>query len=432
MDLPKEVEGTDPYEDWLSTLRTESTKINYLRDFQRFLDYVNWTPRELYESALNAYNSNDQNMKKIIPEKVYNLMLKRLEEDGVTEATANNIRKVISSYLSHFGIELNWNGYTLTYSHDIKEAFGKEQIRALMENASGMRNKAIIMMGKDSGLRSSDLCNIIISEIRPVLENEKLEFFMFDPLNFSNNNKNELKPEPCIGRESIKYIRLWMEERERLGIPTNNNSHLFCALEDKPERITKKGKKILLVKKGDPINSSTISSMMRRIMKKSGFEKIKVSTQSFRKYYQTCLGYAGYPSNWICRLIGSKGKNLNAAYLQPKEKLLKFYKKCYSYLAIYEEVETTDVQDNVIKRIESLEKTNEKIWEKLNEIIYKYEQIQIMNENVNNMFNVKKEINKQIITEEKIGKEKERIKELKELWKEAEKKFIRMRELENT
>jgi len=432
MDLPKEVEGIDPYEDWLSTLRTESTRINYLRDFQRFLDYVDWTPRELYDIALNAHNSNDQNIKKDIPEKVYNLMLKRLEEDGVTEATANNIRKVISSYLSHFGIELNWSGYTLTYSHDMKEAFGKEQIRALMENTSGMRNKAIIMMGKDSGLRSSDLCNIIISEIKPILEDEKLEFFMFEPLNVSNNNKKELKPEPCIGREAIRYLRLWMEERERLGIPTNYNSHLFCALEDKPERITKTGKKILSVNKGDPINSSTISSMMRRIMKKSGFEEIKVSTQSFRKYYQTCLEYAGYPSNWICRLMGSKGKDSNSAYLQPKEKLLQLYEKCYPYLAVYEEIETTKVQVNVIKRIENLEKFNEKLWEKLNEIIYRYEQILIANESMNNVHNIKEEINREIITEEKTGKEKERIKELKELWKEAEKKFMRMRELEDT
>lgn len=431
MDLPKEVEGTDPYEDWLSTLRTESTRINYLRDFQRFLDYVGWTPKELHERALNAHNSNDQNIKKNIPERVYNLMMKRLEEDGVTEATANNIRKVVSSYLNHFGIELDWSGYTLTYSHDIKQAFGKEQIRVLMENTSGMRNKAIIMMGKDSGLRSSDLCNILINEIKPILENEKLEFFMFDPLNLGNK-KDELKPEPCIGREAVKYLKLWLDERERLGIPISGSSPLFCALEDKPGRITNTGKKILSVNKGDSINSSTISSMMRRIMKKSGFEGIKVSAQSFRKYYQTCLEYAGYPSNWICRLIGSKGKDSDSAYLQTKEKLLNLYEKCYPYLAVYGEIEKTKVQGTMIKRIENLEKMNERLWEKLTQITYKYEHTQLKEEKINNVANTKKEKSGEIIMEEKYGKEKERIKELKELWKEAEKKFIRMRELEST
>jgi hypothetical protein len=431
MDYPEEIDSKDPYEDWLSTLRTESTKINYLRDFQRFLDYVDLTPRELYESALNAHNSTDQQIKKNIPEKVYNLMVKRLKEDEVTEATASNIKKVISSYLNHFGIELNWNGYTLKYAHDIKEAFGKGQIRALMENTSGMRNKAIIMMGKDSGLKSSDLCNLIVREIGPILESEKLEFFMFDPLNL-NNNKKGLKPEPCIGREAIKYIRLWIEERERLGIPISDNAPLFCALEDKPERITKTGKNISAVNKGDPINSSTISSMMRRIMKKSGFEEIKVSTQSFRKYYQTCLEYAGYPLNWICRLIGSKGKDSSSAYFQPKEKLLKLYEKCYPYLAVYEEIETAKTQDHVIKRIETLEKTNERLWEKLNEIIYKYEQIQNVNLNLNQVLDIKEKINEEPIIKETAGKEKERIEELRELWKEAEKKFMRMRELEST
>ncbi|MCX6648966.1 MAG: hypothetical protein NTV61_06205 [Candidatus Bathyarchaeota archaeon] len=345
------------YDLWWSAVGESPTAETSRRYVEGFLSWTGWTYDELFEKCLEARRSPDPRDMAIFTSKMvkyYHEVRKRKRHYGDKElspGTARNHIKAVTSYLQTNGLRVEFTRQQTKemtgHATVIKDNLTKEEIQTLLKSTTSVRNQAIILALKDSGMAVSDLGDLNISDLSKALENGD----KFTTIEY-RRNKTDVAGTPCFGPESLEAIRSWMRWRRERGFPCDANSPLFIITEARnPESYTS-GE----VRTGLRLKGSAITSELLLIVKRSGVgESKRLSAHSLRIFNQSSLESAGVNKNLVyriqARVIPDSGK------VYSKGEVLSSYIKAYDSLAVFG-TKVIEVQDS---RVAGLETENREI-----------------------------------------------------------------------
>jgi len=218
-----------------------------------------------------------------------------------------------------------------------------EQIRELYESMPWefrLRNQALIMFLKDSGLRVSDVARLNVGDwmAAETYVNEKGEKFkVFRPL---RTLKTGSMAYPVVGPETVEAVERYLEERRRSGERLTASSPLF---------VDRFGKRL---------NERAMSTLLYRLCKRMGPEWWRISAHSFRKFHTTMLE-AVMPKSYVAKLQGKKAMDSLAPYERPEEipgELPKAYMKAYDRLRVFKsaDAERMEAMERDIERLQRI------------------------------------------------------------------------------
>jgi integrase len=353
------------FTDYLRGLDPETAQ-QYKYHFLRFLKWVELDTKELYYTHL-------ENLKSDIPlkrmwvgrqvRKYQEYMRDELgysvkdEQGNIAGASGSVIivRKVVLGFFRCLGVsDIALNGRIETVIGEIP-IITHDQLRTLLEATGNLRNRAIILTAKDSGLRESDLIRIKVSHVKEALDNPDLEFITFEILPWKNRKKSKIRANPCLGPESLEAIRRWMKYRKKKEIPTSDELPLFCTLKNKKGSTTKRGTVKPSTKAGDWLKDGTPGTMFYYLVRKVSLENTGISIHSCRKFLQTNLEWSQVTPNWINKITGRKGRGTSGIYSKPNPvQLIEAYRKGYSNLSLNGDASKAEIQEIQQQNIELL------------------------------------------------------------------------------
>ncbi len=345
---------------------TEKTQHIYTRYMKRFLETFKprgrtepFTPDMLYEYFKSHLESDDRRkIRKLeteLHEYYHNLLTNGVniqtgEPTGLHVGTVSNYESAVLCYLKgnylkdRLSYRVNFNSDTKSKHREHFTTNGKdkaevEEIRKLLDYMSNPRNISAVLTMRDTGLRVSDLVNLKVKHIQPILDDPELEWYTFEITPVKNMRQDTPLPaNPVMGPESVEALRTWMKHRINFyELKPDPESYVYCAIHEYP---SVDGRDPVHI--GDKVLPTAYSRMMRYKRRKAGLEK-PISPHSLRKTHSTNLTGGGVPERWVNVMQGKKGRGTQGAYQKPnREELIQVYKKAYPSLSTYrsEKLET--------------------------------------------------------------------------------------------
>ncbi len=320
---------------WIAQLDTqsESTKIIYLRSLEAFLRRFKIEDGEiLYRMKLNDLKSEDSRDRLQIEGMVKSFMAEKVK-GGSAPASASQVGKAVNSFFKaqNLPFMLRRGDYPKGIGPG-RRIINREQIAKIFDQVGAefrLRNRALIMVLKDSGLRISDVVALDVEAYREAqtVKDENGEVFkVLDPL---MTKKAKVAAFVHLGPESVKAVDDYLKDRT-----------------EGPLFVDRFGKRMGI---------TATSIQFDRLCKGLGVSRI--GAHSFRKFHFTGLETAGMPQNWIKLL---EGKNLGqsiGAYSHPEEngELTRSYMKAYPKLRVFETIESSESMQTMKNTIEMLE-----------------------------------------------------------------------------
>jgi integrase len=322
------------YELWWGVIGDSSTAETNRRYIEGFLSWIEWTYDELFNKCLEARRSPDPRDMALFTSKLvkyYHEVRKRLRHYGDKElspGTSRNHIKAVTSYLQTNGLRIEFSRQQTkemsSYATRVKDNLTKEEIQTLLKATTNIRNHAIILSLKDSGMAVSDLADLNVGDISKALDNGD----KFTSIEY-RRNKTDVSGTPCFGPESLEAIRSWMRWRRDRGFPCDPDTPLFIITEARnPDSYSKED-----VKKGLRLSGRAMTSELLLIVRRSGVSESKrLSAHSFRIFNQSSLESAGVNKNLVYRIQARVIPDSGRVY--SKGEVLTSYQKAYDSLAV--------------------------------------------------------------------------------------------------
>lgn len=268
--------------------------------------------------------------------------------------------KSIRNYLN--GVELFFDVNKKTYykrvlrkmiPEDTKEGndqpYTTEDIQKILKVAKSKREIALIHFFASTGARPRVLLDPILKlrHLYPMpegcksvllYEGSKSEYWVF------------LTP------EAVKALDEYFEERRMVGENINNESPMFATLvKIKKQRVR-------------PLSHNHVNSIMFRILKKAGLERVKVGNRfdkalyyGFRKRFNGILKLNNDVNSNIAEKLMAHKKGLDGVYLKPtREQCFVEFRKAISELTIDSVEREKMLRIEAEKRVEVLESNKDK------------------------------------------------------------------------
>ena len=357
----------DPYKNFIEGIQNLQSKEDYVQKLEFFLDYADKDAEFLAEKGKEVIQDPD---KKPALDNVLNKILSEMMvEHEYKITTMNYFQRVLRKFFKTNNINYD---YKFRSNSDIREEkpelfrkksaqpMTKEEFRALMDSFGNSRNMAMAYFSRDTGLRLEDCTALKVKYIEPILGEKPPNFYVFPELyyplkNVSMSIQKQSDPLPAtiiMGYESIRYVRQWMKQREKLLLendvdPYDLEGFVFCQIQNTHDK-----------RVGDLITVQTVSNGFSYHRDKLGLRK-EVTFHSLRNNHTTDLISGGMPELSVLVLQGREGQVGSIRdYMNPdKEKLLTHYKKAYSSLAL-ETKESEQIQSLEL-RLKELERERE-------------------------------------------------------------------------
>lgn len=334
------------WEEWEFELKGKAigTQKNSLRGIKKFLDHYDLTTEELFEMHRVNLKSDDPRDGKKVPKMAVRLVHEYIDNRGLRPSSAMNILNSVRSFFKANMLPFVVNGNLPDLDKRGKERMTREQIKMLLDATGSYRNKSIITMAKDTGLRCCDIAEIRVKHILPIIE-ERKDFHTFT----IKQQKTKLNASPVCGKDAVKYLRLWWKDRAKYNLSVDPEAYLYCMVETVAGYVRTSGKAVSEVKAGDPLRPQAISNMVYNLIRKAGLDKKNISAHSLRKFHETALQAGRVPDPWIDKTTGRKTPGSKGVYTKPsEEQLLQYYKEAYEFLSLEQEQVTAEE----IRRIE--------------------------------------------------------------------------------
>lgn len=256
---------------------SNATIKNYSQYIKQMLNYVNKPEKEIcyldlvnWVSTINHLKPNSQNIQ-ISAAKSYFSFLKKcgvIKEDPTINLKKKKIREC----------DLKQKPY-------IKAS----ELRGLVNTASTLRNKAIILLMASTGLRVSEMINITLNQYK----------------NMSGENHRELE---IIGKGN-KHRRVYINDETKEAIDSYINSN--------PKR---KCENLFVSFTGGPINRNNFGLTLKNIAKKSGVENWKdVSNHALRSAFATTKAEQLVPLTVIQSSMGHSRIETTMRYIKTNQ-----------------------------------------------------------------------------------------------------------------
>lgn len=251
---------------WESNLatRAEGTRDQYMRRFRHFVEWASVTPDELREMKFRE----NQTAKPWERRKVENLLRRYIQslEEGYSCNTRKLAYNAVKSFFAANGMQLNLDRSDKPSGC----AFGSkvptiEEIKRIRDVAEYLRNRALILFLKDSGLRESDVAKLRWKDLKDYGEG-----FMGFTI---ETKKRKTKARGFIGPEATIVLKLYKEKRlrgtKKLPPEQNIEEHPIFALVPNPSKT---------------MQPHFMSTQIGNVIKLAGIEG--VSPHGLRKFWE--------------------------------------------------------------------------------------------------------------------------------------------------
>lgn len=272
----------------LGTLQ-KRTRVNYERDFKRFVDYLETTTGRLYIERKADIVSVEPIERTRSERRVYKFMT-HMRELGYAHGTVRNMLSAVRSFYASTNMKLDIDKNKIPKGKSMgTKAISISQICDMRAEMSfsrwRLRNFAILYALNECGLRISDLRRLDYGDWinAETIYNDRGEpFKVLDP---EITKKKWIYALIHFGPESVKAIEDYLEYRINLGEVLENDSPLFT------------------VNKGtERIGEDAMGSLIWHSANNLGMKRI--SAHSLRRFHRTRLQKAKMNDQWINKLQG--------------------------------------------------------------------------------------------------------------------------------
>lgn len=291
---------------WLTAISVDKsgskhTQREYARALKRFCEWVGKNPDQLIAERKEQLKNPETE----------NLAEDKLREFCATLKTsrttlATKYHAPIKSFYAH-----NNQPLTLpTPKHTTKERspHTTEQIKTLMSIADP-RERAIMMLLKDSGISREDIVVLKYGDIQNEFETDK------DVIHIRLvRQKEQIEYDTFIGKNAIEVLKAYLQNRKAKGEQITKDSPLIATVSDKA------------------MKPEVLSTIFVRLSKKAGF---LTSPHRFRKYFESHMGLSA-PSILVKYWMGHSLGVEKSYFLPPLEKQREAYAQAYKEIDISE------------------------------------------------------------------------------------------------
>jgi len=325
-------------EKWESALERISPKTAaaYEKELQAFSEWIGLNLDELYKLGIESTQADNIVDRLIVNDKIteYLTHVKESKTNKKGDGTygygkMKDIKCSIFKFFSVNGIIMKveksseLSKMLKRNETDLRKPT-KEEIKNLISVCPNYRLKAVIALGKDTGLRCSDLIQVQYRHVKEGLES---------PDGFGGfvlrTQKTEKRCFPCFGPESTYYLKAWVKDYEKLlGRKIDDSDYMFPVISEKAgsERFSQ-------------LDAGTLSQICNAQIEKLGL-KSKISIQSLRYFYQSQLE-TQLNKNLILKMQGKTIGDSSGAYSKHEiPDLLPLYKQAYHLLTVESGEET--------------------------------------------------------------------------------------------
>ena len=352
--------------------KAPDTVKGYRKHFNRFIERTGLTAEELYEMQKRAEKAEDPRDTGEAVDLVVD-HIKWMMAEGYSAGT-------IGLFVTAINVFFNVNkceGFDIPKEdipfadHDGQHVITKAQLRKVWDRTGEefkLRNRAMVMMGKDIGLRIGDMAEITVREYLeaedlkgqsfPVEENGREIMVKGDgfkrwvkPIVTKKRRRNA---HTHLGPESVEAIDAYIDERQRRSgkrysvVHGGNTEMRLYPVFDVEQ-------KLFLGRAGRPLSTDALGQQFERLCG----DYAKISSHSFRKYHRTMLEGAGMPEAWVKKLQGKAA----SVYSQPEKtgQLTGKYIHCYHALMVFykDNEEVNALKDTVTELTSKLEEVSQ-------------------------------------------------------------------------
>jgi len=305
---------------WLTelSLKSEGTRRSYLSHFNRFIESQGLTADTLYRMQKEALTSADRRDSKAVVNLVRGYMNQMLKE-GKAPGTVRGIVKALRSFFEANELEFSIKEKDQPPRvYDGPNVILRDQIRDLYDKVGAefrLRNRAVILLLKDTGLRVSDVSPLNVGDFKNAKEvpNEAGERFrIFDA---ERTKKMGIYAYIHIGPEVVAALDTYIKDREAQEGYLEDDAPLF------------------IQRGGERATAHALAAQLKRLCELLGQDGKKISAHSLRKFHRTMLSVAQVQDPLIWKLEGRATDPYNQ--VEKTGHLTKAYIAAYDQLRIF-------------------------------------------------------------------------------------------------
>ncbi|MEM3697842.1 MAG: site-specific integrase [Candidatus Bathyarchaeia archaeon] len=354
-----ELENLEDYTEikgWLSG-KSQGSKFNYLSAMKAFIEYTKLTPKAMidlaeedrkksvreqgeperkvkafFEWLLNEYTQKSRGVGR--REK------KKAKQKGVSRNLAVTYCNAIRSFYKANGFPLNLRiPKAAPKKENFKLILRVPEVKRLIDVATNVRDRAIILTLFQSGMGVSELCNLTYGDVVKGLEENE------EPLHIHLIRKKELvEYDTFLGKDAIDALKSYLDERRRNGEILKYDTPLFI------KRFIKSNSK----SKAERLTPTLIEATFRALAVKSGLvsqerlERADINPcrpHTLRSSFISILKTAGCPNVAVEYMVGHAVPDTEKAYWQVRvEELKNLYKKYEKHISISGMIDTEKLE----------------------------------------------------------------------------------------
>jgi len=291
---------------WLTAITSDKsgsshTLLAYCKGLKSFCDWIGKNPDELIAERKAELKSEGKEMNAENKLREFCVMLEK--EKNLSKSTVVfKYHAVVKSFYSYNNMPLKLK--TPKYVSREREPHTVEQIKDLM-NVADVRERAFMMLLKDSGISREDIVTLKYGDIQNEYESNK------DVIHIRLvRGKEQIEYDTFIGRNAIEHLRAYLDYRQRKGEKITKDSPLLAELN------------------GRPLSANNLSQIFTRLSEKIGF---MTSPHRFRKFFESHMGLSA-PSilvkSWMGHALGVE----KSYFIPPVEKQREKYAEGYKEL----------------------------------------------------------------------------------------------------
>lgn len=350
-----DIKNDPKIQEWFEMIdASEGTRTLYIFYMKKFCECVNLSPSQLIEEAIKEIKKGLLPAERKSPSYISKYK-KCLTDKNSAPKTVSLALSTLKSFFKAFDIQLP-SSMKIRNARLLKENnnfITKEDIKNMINNAQSLRDKAIIHCMAASGMARNELRNLRFRDIT------------FDPSGIGiikvRREKSQTDYTTFIGPEALLALKTYLEERNRTEIlkVKGDSDYVFVTYQAAG------------AKAGGQISNDVMTYIFKQLAQELGYTngkfQIKTRSHALRKFFASTLENAGMPKNKIDFMLGHTQSGTDMAYFRTDiEALKQLYIKFLPYLTFEKTIEVRSLDTEDAKRLEELEKENEKLKAKLN------------------------------------------------------------------
>jgi len=296
---------------WMSNFPDRpNTKKVYLFRLSKFCQWIGKDPDTLIREAEKNLSAAHNQLKEF-----YNKLL----GEGKSLKTASTSYQCLRSFY-------RWNDVILPRAprsfkgrveFASRRVLSQQEISIMVGACSTIRDKALITFLAQSGQRSGVLTALKYKHVRRGLENNENPLLVEVPAVLRNDkgiNINKLGEAYrfAVGRDSIMFLKMMIEERRRDGEPIDGESWLFRSYSKGGENGKSTPTKISKSERGPPLTSVSIREIVHEVALRAGIQgkasdkRYEIYPHVFRRYWNMRMQEAGLSEDLREYMIGHR------------------------------------------------------------------------------------------------------------------------------